>query len=193
MSTISDAITSTVKNWWWFIIKGLFFLAAGIAVFSRPAEGYVGLSVLFTVVMIGSGFSQIFFSVANSSILPGWGWTLVSGIIDLAIGIYLAVYPLITLATLPIILGFWLVFGSFYLMGAAFHLKDMGVTDWGWLLFGGILVLFFGFGMLYYPATGVISIVVFSGLAFLTTGVFNILLSIKFKSIKNKVDNLIKH
>jgi uncharacterized membrane protein HdeD (DUF308 family) len=192
MSTLFDTIASTVKNWWWFIIKGLLFLVAGIAVFSRPVEGYVGLSLLFTVVMIGSGFSQIFFSISNSSILPGWGWTLVSGLIDLAIGIYLAIYPLITLATLPLILGFWLIFGSFYLMGAAFHLKDLGLEGWGWLLFGGILVLFFGFGMLYYPASGVISIVVFSGLAFLAAGVFNIFLSIKFKSIKSKVSNLIK-
>jgi uncharacterized membrane protein HdeD (DUF308 family) len=192
MSTLFDTIASTVKNWWWFIIKGLLFLVAGIAVFSRPVEGYVGLSLLFTVVMIGSGFSQIFFSISNSSILPGWGWTLVSGFIDLAIGIYLAIYPLVTLATLPLILGFWLIFGSFYLMGAAFHLKDLGLEGWGWLLFGGILVLFFGFGMLYYPATGVISIVVFSGMAFLAAGVFNILLAIKFKSIKSKVNNLIK-
>jgi len=191
MSAILDTVSASVKNWWWFIVKGLLFLIAGIAVFSRPVEGYVGLSVLFAVVMVGCGISQVFFSIANSDVLKGWGWTLVSGIFDLGIGIYLLVFPLITLATLPFILGFWLVFGAFYLMGASFDLKSFGLSDWGWLLFGGIVVMLLGFMVLYYPGTGVISIVFFSGTAFLIAGIFNIVLAFKLKGIKNKVKEVL--
>jgi uncharacterized membrane protein HdeD (DUF308 family) len=85
MNTLADTLSSGIKNWWWFIIKGLLLITAGVAIFVRPAEGYVGLSVLFSVVILGAGFTQIFFSVGNSDVLKGWGWTFASGIIDVII------------------------------------------------------------------------------------------------------------
>ncbi|HET7000688.1 MAG TPA: DUF308 domain-containing protein [Puia sp.] len=196
MSTILDTITDDVKNWWWFIIKGLLFIIAGIAIFYRPAEGYVGLSVLFSLVMMGSGLSQIFFGIVNSDILPGWGWTLAGGIIDLAIGIYLFAYPAVTMVTLPYILGFWLMFAGFYLMGAALDLKNLEIKNWGWLLFGGLLTIVCAFLVLYYPAAGAVSIVTWSGIAFLTVGIFNVVLAFKLKSVKKtatKIERKYQH
>jgi uncharacterized membrane protein HdeD (DUF308 family) len=184
MSTILDAITTGVKNWWWFIIRGLLLIVAGIAIFSSPAAGYAGLSILFSIVILGSGFSQIFFSISNSKILSGWGWTLASGIIDVVIGIYLLAYPQVTMVVLPYILGFWLMFAAFSQMGASFDLKSVGIQDWGWLLFGGILTMISAFLVLYYPAAGVVSIITWSGVAFLIAGVFNLVLAFKLKSVK---------
>ena len=187
MSTILGAISTDVKNWWWFIIKGLLLIIAGIAIFARPLEGYVGLSVLFSVVMLGVGLAQIFFASSNSDVLKGWGWTLASGMLDVVIGIYLLAFPLVTMATLPFILGFWLLFRSFYLIGVSFDLKGLGVTDWGWLLFGGILSSILGCFVLYYPGAGAISIIYVSGSAFIVAGVFNLFLSVKLKAMKKAV------
>jgi uncharacterized membrane protein HdeD (DUF308 family) len=187
MSTILGTLSTDVKNWWWFIIKGLLLIVAGIAIFAKPLEGYVGLSVLFSIVMLGAGLAQIFFASSNSDVLKGWGWTLASGIFDVIIGTYLLAFPLVTMATLPFILGFWLLFRSFYLIGAAFDLKSLGVPDWGWLLFGGILSTILGFFVLYYPGAGAISIIFVSGSAFVVAGVFNLYLSFKLKSMKKAV------
>jgi len=187
MSTILGTIITDVRNWWWFIVKGLLLIIAGIAIFSRPLEGYVGLSVLFSVVMLGAGLAQIFFASSNSNVLKGWGWTLASGILDVVIGIYLLSFPLVTMATLPFILGFWLLFRSFYLIGASFDLRGLGVTDWGWLLFGGILSSLLGCFVLYYPGAGAISIIYVSGSAFVVAGIFNFYLSLKLKAMKNAV------
>ena len=192
MSTILDTITTGVKNWWWFIIRGLLLIVAGIAIFSQPAEGYAGLSILFSIVILGSGFSQIFFSIANSKVLTGWGWTLASGIIDVVIGIYLLVYPQVTMVTLPYILGFWLMFAAFYLFGASFDLRNLGITGWGWMLFGGILTMISSFLILYYPAAEVISIITWSGVAFLVAGVFNLVLAFKLKSVKKSATEIEK-
>lgn len=183
MSTIVGTLSTDIKNWWWFIIKGLLLIITGIAIFSRPLEGYVGLSVLFSMVILGSGFAQIFFAYSNRDALKGWGWTLASGILDLVIGIFLLTYPLVTMATLPYILGFWLIFRSVYLIGASFDLKSLGVPDWGWLLFGGIVSTVLGWLVLYYPGAGVVSIIYVSGSAFLVAGIFNLYLSAKLKSV----------
>jgi len=190
MSNVLETIRSDVKNWWWYLITGIIFIIAGIAIYSRPLDGYVGLSVLFSVVILSSGFSQIFFSLSNSSILKGWGWILVSGILDVAIGTYLLMYPLMTMATLPYFVGFWLVFRSFYLMGASFDLKDMKAGGWGWLLFGGIVVMVLGFLVIYYPAAGAVGIVAVSGSAFIVGGFLNIYLAFQLKNLKTDVSHI---
>jgi uncharacterized membrane protein HdeD (DUF308 family) len=190
MSTLLGTLSTGVKNWWWFIVKGLLLIVAGIAIFAKPLDGYASLSILFSLVMLGAGLAQIFFATSNSDVLKGWGWTLASGIMDVIIGGYLLAFPLVTMATLPFILGFWLLFRSFYLIGASFDLKDLGVADWGWLLFGGILSTVLGFFVLYYPAAGAISIIYVSGSAFIVAGVFNLYLAVKLKDLKKAVTDV---
>jgi uncharacterized membrane protein HdeD (DUF308 family) len=184
MSSVLENVYYDVKNWWWFVLSGLLFVAAGVAIYAWPSEGYASLSILFSLLMISSGFSQIFFSASNSGILRGWGWILVSGIIDLALGTYLLVYPTVTMATLPYFVGFWLIFRSFFVMGSSFDLQNLGAPGWGWLLFGGIVMLILGGVIVYYPAAGVVSIIAVSGSAFIVGGILNIYMGFQLKSVK---------
>lgn len=190
MSNVLETIRSDIKNWWWFLITGLIFVIVGIAIYLRPLEGYLSLSILFSLVMISSGFGQIFFSTSNRNILKGWGWILVSGILDVAIGTYLLVYPLLTMTTLPYFVGFWLVIRAFYLMGASFELKSFKIHGWGWLLFGGIIVMALGFLVIYYPVAGVVGIIAASGSAFIVGGCMNIYLAFQLKGMKGQLDRL---
>ena len=187
MSNVIEDIRYNVKNWWWFLVSGLLFIAAGIAVFAWPANAYVSLSILFSILMVSSGFSQIFFSVSNRDILKGWGWVLVSGIIDVALGTYLLIYPAVTMLTLPFFVGFWLIIRSFYIMGTSIDLRSLNVKGWGWLLFGGIVVLALGAFIVYYPAAGVVSIIALSGSAFVVGGLLNIYLGFQLKDIRTQV------
>ena len=190
MSNILENIRYDVKNWWWFLIMGILFIATGVIIYARPAEGYVGLSVLFSVVMISSGISQMFFSTANSNVLKGWGWVFVSGLIDLALGTYLFMYPVVTMATLPYFVGFWLVFRAFSIMGLSFDLKNLNVSGWGWVLFGGLLTLVGGGLTIYYPAAGVVGIIAVSGSAFIVAGLLNIYVAFQLKSLKADVGQI---
>jgi uncharacterized membrane protein HdeD (DUF308 family) len=192
MSNLIEDIQYNVKNWWWFLVSGLLFIAAGIAIYAWPAASYVSLSIVFSILMISNGFSQIVFASANSKLLRGWGWILVSGIIDLALGTYLVLYPTVTMVTLPYFVGFWLILRSFYLMGTAFDLQALGVRGWGWFLFGAILVLVLGGVIVYYPAAGVVSIIAFSGSAFILGGFMNIYLAFLLKGVKGEVNNIQK-
>jgi uncharacterized membrane protein HdeD (DUF308 family) len=192
MSNLIEDIQYNVKNWWWFLVSGILFIATGIAIYASPAASYVSLSILFSILMISNGFSQIVFASANSKSLRGWGWILVSGIIDLALGTYLLLYPAVTMVSLPYFVGFWLIFRSFSLMGTSFDLQALGVSGWGWLLFGGILMLVLGGVIVYYPAAGVVSIVAFSGSAFIIGGFLNIYLAFLLKGVKGEVNQVRK-
>ena len=188
MSNLIEHIQHNVKNWWWFLVSGLLFIATGIAIYAWPVASYVSLSIVFSILMLTNGFSQIVFASDNSKLLRGWGWILVSGIIDVALGTYLLIYPTVTMVTLPYFVGFWLIFRSFYLMGTAFDLKDLGVRGWGWFLFGAILVLVLGGVIVYYPAAGAVSIIAFSGSAFIVGGFMNIYLAFLLKAVKGEVN-----
>jgi uncharacterized membrane protein HdeD (DUF308 family) len=190
--SLASAAISGVRNWWLFLIKGLLLLAAGVAILLRPAEGYLGLSVLFSVVIFCVGFAQIVFALANRQSLSGWGWTLASGIIDLAIGIYLITFPGVSMATLPFFVGFWLMLRSFYFMGIAFDLHSAGVKGWGWVLTSGILTLIFSWLVLFFPLAGAVSIVYYSAAAFIVGGIAATVLAFKLQGVKGDVTALKK-
>jgi uncharacterized membrane protein HdeD (DUF308 family) len=192
MSNLIDDIQYNVKNWWWYLVSGILFIGTGIAIYASPAASYVSLSIVFSILMLSNGFSQIVFASGNSKVLKGWGWILVSGLIDLALGTYLLLYPAVTMVTLPYFVGFWLVIRSFYLMGTAFDLQALGVKGWVWFLFGGILVMVLGGVILYYPAAGVVSIIAFSGSAFIVGGLMNIYLAFALKAVKGDVNQVKK-
>jgi len=187
MSTVVNTIKNGIKNWWWFLIMGIMSLVAGAAIFAKPAESYITLSVLFSIIMASTGFSQIVFSISERRYLKNWGWTLVSGILDFALGTYLMIYPAITMATLPFIVGFYLLFRAIYLIGASIELSSIGIKGWGWLLTGGVVLLALGFLTLYYPAVGAIGIVACSGYAFIVSGIFSIVLAFQLKSFKARI------
>ena len=167
MSTVVNTIKDGIKNWWWFLIIGLMSLVAGIVTLAKPAEGYISLSILFSLIMACTGFSQIVFAISERQSLKNWGWTLVSGILDFTLGTFLMIYSSVTMVTLPFIVGFYLVFRAIYLIGASMDLNSLGMEGWGWLLTGGILLLVLGFLTMYYPVAGAIGIVACSGSAFL--------------------------
>ena len=187
MSTVVNTIKNGIKNWWWFLIMGIMSLVAGAAIFAKPAESYITLSVLFSIIMASTGFSQIVFSISERRYLKNWGWTLVSGILDFALGTYLMIYPAITMATLPFIVGFYLLFRAIYLIGASIELSSIGIKGWGWLLTGRVELLALGFLTLYYPAVGAIGIVACSGYAFIVSGIFSIVLAFQLKSFKARI------
>lgn len=191
MTLVSSAING-VRNWWLFLIKGLLLLAAGVAILLRPAEGYIGLSVLFSVVIFCVGFAQIAFAVGNRQSMPGWGWTLASGIIDLAIGAFLITFPGVSMATLPFFIGFWLMLRSFYIMGIAFDLNSAGVKGWGWLLGTGILTMIFSWLVLFFPLAGAVGIVYYSAIAFMAGGLAAIVLAFKLRGVKEDVKGIAK-
>jgi uncharacterized membrane protein HdeD (DUF308 family) len=188
--SIQSNVAGVISNWWWFLVKGLLFVVAGVAVLSRPLEGYVGLSILFSVCILGIGVVQIIFSLGSRPHYSGWGWTLVSGIIDLVIGFYLLLFPLVTMATLPFIVGFWLMFRSFYIMGASMDLSSNKIAGWGWVFAGGVLLLIFSGFVLYYPAAAAVGIIAWSGAAFLVAGLVSIVLGFKLRSFKGAVKSL---
>lgn len=182
-TTIFDSAKKSIKNWWISILVGILYILAGVWVMRTPLESYISLSIIFSVFIFISGIFQIVFSISNKDEMNGWGWYLTGGILDLIIGILLITHPLMTMAILPLYIGFWLLFQSILSIGLSFQLKSAGVPRWGWLLFWSIVTLLFSFLLLANPIFAGLSIVYMTAFALITAGIFRIFLGIDLKRI----------
>ena len=183
-------IKNVVKHWYLPLIIGILFLAVGVYTFTSPLETYLTLAILFSISYIFSGLSDIIFAFANRQELENWGWALAMGIVTFLVGILLYIHPEITMITLPFLVGFVMLFRSVSGIGFALDLKNYGGSSWGYLLTLGILGTFFSFFLLFNPLAAGMTLVVCTGLALLTIGVFHIFLALKLRKLKGKISEL---
>ena len=148
MKTFIDTINFGVKNWWVSLLLGLLYILIAICLMFTPLASYVALSVLFSVSMFVSGTLEILFAVTNRKNISSWGWYLASGIIDLILGIYLMANIGLSMAVLPFIVAFWLMFRGFASTGYAMDLKRYGTRNWGWYMAFGVLAILCSIGIL---------------------------------------------
>ena len=180
---IFKTIRNSIKYWYIPLIVGLLFIGVGIYTFMSPIESYSALSTIFSVSFLFIGLSEIFFSIANRDEIDNWGWTLIFGIFTFVLGVLLVMNPAISMTTLPIYVGFLVLFRSIGGISFAIELKNNGILDWGNLMLIGVLGVLFSFLLLWNPFFAGITIVFWTGLSLISGGIFSIYLSLKLKKI----------
>ena len=183
-SDISRRAGNTVKHWWLLLVSGILTTAVGITVFKFPVESYLTFSLIFGVMMLVSGIATLVASITSRNYFMMRGYSIIGGILDLILGIFLCCYPQITLVLLPVILGIWMMYHSFMIIGLGADLDNFRVKGYGWTIAGGVLMLILSLLVLVMPLTvGVASVIVLSGTALVILGIVMIAISINLKKI----------
>lgn len=190
MVNLLKSFTRSVKHWYVPLILGIILTVCGIYVFTVPVETYVTLSVFFSVSFIISGIFEIFFSIQNSKSLNGWGWYLVSGILFFVIGIYLVAHPGVSIAVLPYVLGFTVLFRSFSSLGFSLEMKDSGILNWGSLAITSVLGIILSFLLIANPIVSGISLVGLTAFSFIFAGVASAILAFNLRKVKKYPEKL---
>lgn len=188
-------IGGVIKHWYIPLIIGILFVVLGIYVFTVPEETYLTLSFLFSLSFLVSGIAEIFFSISNRKSLSNWGWFLIGGILNLLMGIYLTANPLVSIAILPFIVGFTMLFRSFQGLGFAFDLKNYGILKWGNLALLSVLGIILSFVLLANPIFTGITIVSITAMLFIVLGILGIVFSFSLKKLAelpNKINDELK-
>lgn len=183
-------INNSIKHWYMHLIVGIIFILIGLYTFSSPLESYVALSILFSISFLISGFSEIIFSISNKDEIDSWGWSLTFGIITFVLGNMLILNPAISLTTLPFYVGFLVMFRSISSISFSLELKNFGIKNWKFLMLFAVLGLLFSFILIWNPLFAGITIVVWTGLAFIATGIFSVLISFRLKRLHNVANSI---
>ena len=179
---ITKRASRAIRHWWIFAIAGVLGIILGIAVFFFPLQSYVVLSILFGVLMLVVGSAKLIAASTSDNFFMMKSYVIIGGVLDVVLGIFLCVYPEITLVLLPIMMGFWMLYNSFILIGLAGELDTFGVRGTGWISGGGILLLALSIIVLVNPfGAGIATVVVLAGIGLI---VFGILLCVLAKTLK---------
>jgi uncharacterized membrane protein HdeD (DUF308 family) len=106
-------------------LLGVLSLIVGLYAVRHLQVTIAALALLLGIFWIVNGAVETFAALSHRG-MQGRGWTIFMGLLSIAAGIVVLVYPAISLATLAIVLGFWLlVFGIMEIV-AAFRLRQAG-------------------------------------------------------------------
>ena len=168
---LTAKVGRVVKHWWLMMLAGILCLAAGVVVFIFPMESYMTLSIIFGVLMVLVGAAQLIIASTSGNYLAMKGYVIAGGILDLFLGIFLCVYPAVTVMLLPIMLGIWLMYHSFMIIAFGSDLDTFKVDGSGWVVFGGFLLLILSILVLVNPfGAGVATVIVFTGVGLILFG-----------------------
>jgi len=190
MSNFFKTVRNTIKYWYLQLIVGILFIGVGIWAFATPLQSYAALAFIFSISFIISGISDIYFAIENRAELDNWGWTLTLGIFSAIVGVLMLLNPNVSAATLAFFIGFVVLFRSAFAIGTAIDLKNYGVMDWGYLLAIGILGVIFSFILLWNPVFAGMTLVFWTALLFIISGIYSIYFSFKLKKIHDMPDQI---
>jgi uncharacterized membrane protein HdeD (DUF308 family) len=106
--------------------------------------------------------------------MPNWGWRLGGGVIDLLIGVFLIVYPLISVEVIPVLMAFWLLFRGLAVIGDAIDMRRYSALRCVTFTVLGVLAIVCALFMLWMPAIGILYALYIVSTAFFVIGLFKI-------------------
>lgn len=178
-----------ITHWWLFLIAGVLCVLTGIAVFVFPLESYVTLSIIFGILLLITGAAKLITAATSGNYFLMKGYVIIGGMLDLILGIFLCVYPGITLMLLPVMMGFWMMYNSFMFFSFADDLGTMKVPGGGLITTGAILLLLLSVLVLLNPlGAGIATVVVLAGSGLVVFGFMLCSLSVKLKEIHTNFD-----
>lgn len=100
------------------LLTGLLYLFVGAILLERPALAAAGYTLMLAVFFFASGLFRIVFALSQR--FSGWGWTLLSGVVTLALGVLI-----------------WrdLPEAAFWVIGTFFGI-DLLFIGWSWVMLG---------------------------------------------------------
>lgn len=177
-------LTYMTGQWWGLTIQGIAAILFGIACVFWPGLSLVTFIYLFGLYILITGLIAILsglFSIGKSG--STWILTILLGLVELGIGVYLLRHPGISFEVLVLLVGSALVvYGVF--SGVA-SLSDKSTTPTGKTLaiIGGILSVLAGIVMFFQPAASGVAFVWVVGLLALVSGPLWIAMSIEVKNL----------
>ena len=184
-----DRAARAIRHWWLLMLAGVLSVALGIAVFVFPLESYVTLSILFGILILISGAAQLIIAATSGNYLMMRGYIIVGGIIDLLLGIFLCIYPAVSLFTLPIMMGICLLYHSFMIISFGGDIETFRLHGGAWIICGGVLLLILSILVLVNPlSVGIDTVIVIAGLGLLMLGVMMCAIALKLKDMHTRIE-----
>lgn len=167
------------KNWWVFLLRGLFALAFGVIALLQPSIALGALILLFAIYAIADGIGHLIALFSGLRVSPWWV-QLLSGLLSLAAGVIALVSPGLTAAALLILVATWAIVTGVLSMVTAIRFRTVIDNEWLYVL-GGLLSVALGVLFVAMPGAGILSLVWLLGVYALAMGVLLIAFAFRIR------------
>ena len=178
-----DAAQQVARNWWVLLLNGALLFVAGVLIFSidwtvRELATFMGALFIF------QGLTEALTTGIDARVRQA---NVIAGLLSIAAGILILVWPSPGLLAVAIVLGAWLiVMGTFAISGAV-AARDV-LPDWWLLLIVGLLEIPLGVLALANPGATLVALVTVAGIWAVAIGVMRVVLAFEVKRLPTYVD-----
>jgi uncharacterized membrane protein HdeD (DUF308 family) len=126
-------------HWKLFLAQGIVMMVLGFLAVAVPTVATLAVEIFVGWLFLLAGVFRAL-SVWRSRQMPGFGWSMLTAVLAVVLGLILILRPLEGVLTLTMVLvAFFLVSGIASVLGAIEHRRHL--RSWGWVLFSGIVDL----------------------------------------------------
>src|SRR6266516_3636413 len=180
------------RKWWVVLLQGILLIILSIYIFQNPVEVLAGISFWFGLLVLAAGVLGIIAWLAADK-PEREGMSLFWSILTAAFGLLMLLHFLVTMKTLTVIFGLWMLVTGLLLIQSGWSLKSEPSFGWA-MVIARVLSAVAAAMMIFYIGTGAVGISTLLGLQVLLTGIALVLLSFTKKivagRIKDKIESL---
>jgi uncharacterized membrane protein HdeD (DUF308 family) len=126
-------------HWKLFLAQGIVMMVLGVLAVAMPNIATLAVEIFVGWLFFIAGIFRAL-SVWHSRRMPGFGWSMLSALLAVLLGLILIARPLAGVLTLTMVLLAFFVFEGITAIVVAVQHRDH-LTSWGWVLFSGIIDL----------------------------------------------------
>jgi uncharacterized membrane protein HdeD (DUF308 family) len=178
-----QAAQDVARNWWVLLLNGALLVVAGFLIFS----------IHWTIASLATFIGALFiFQGAMEALTTGIDRrvrraNVVTGLLSIAAGVVIIVWPSPGLLAVAIILGAWLVVMGTIALSGAFAARKI-IPDWWLLALLGLAEVALGVLALANPGATLAALITVGGVWAVAIGVMRIILSFQVKRLPDEVD-----
>jgi uncharacterized membrane protein HdeD (DUF308 family) len=179
----SDVAALMQAHWRRFLVQGVLMIALGTLAVALPVVTTLAVEILVGWLFVIGGVWRAI-SLARSSRMPGFGWSLAMAIVAIALGAMLVMMPLAGMLTLTMLLITFFVLEAIGKILFALDLRKHS-HSWSWALATGILDLFLA-ALIFagWPSTAAWAIGLLVGINMIFFGVSLVMISLAARVAK---------
>ena len=171
------------RNWWLLLLNGAVLVVAGVLIFSidwtiRDLATFIGALFIF------QGVAEALTSGIDARVRRT---NVITGLLSIATGVAIIVWPAPGLVAVAIVLGAWLIVTGTLAIAGAFAAREL-LPDWWLLLLIGLLEIPLGVLALANPGATLAALITVAGIWAVAVGVTRIVLAFQVKRLPTRVD-----
>jgi uncharacterized membrane protein HdeD (DUF308 family) len=170
-------------NWWVLLLDGLALIVAGILIFSIDWS-VRSLSIFIGALFILHGLSTALWRGLD---MPARRTNALAGLLSIAAGIAIMVWPSPGLTVVAVFLGAWLIVMGTLSIGGGFAARDLLKDWWLWALLG-VFEVALGVLALADPGATLAALITVGGIWAVVIGVMYVVIAFQVRQLPDKVE-----